>query len=177
MERKIIMKKILFAGLLFLLTGFVYVGSLYAADVKIGVIDTQKIMRESNAAKNARAIFLKDVEAKRNIFNAKQKELQTLQEEINNKGKDMAASVRKEKTEKLSREIKELDRLKTDLEEELKKKDNELTQKLLKEIRDIVIEYRKKEKYAIIHEKQTVVSYDEAIDITDKIIKLYDVVK
>ncbi len=171
------MKRILFAGISLIVTCLVYAGFLYAAEMKIGVIDTQKILRDSRAAQNARAVFLKDVEAKRNIFNAKQKEVQTLQEEIKNKGKDMAASVRKEKTEKLSREIKELDRLKSDMEEELKIKDNELTQKLLKEIRDIVIEYRKKEKYSIIHEKQTLVSYDEAIDITDKIIKLYDVVK
>jgi outer membrane protein len=171
------MKKIFFAGLLFLLTTFIYVGPLCAADVKIGVIDTQKIMRESNAAKNARAVFLKDVEAKRSVFNAKQKVVQDLQEEIKNKGKDMEASVRNEKTEKLSQEVKELDRLKTDLEEELKKKDTELTQKLLKEIQDIVTEYRKKEKYSIIYEKQTLVAYDEAIDITDKIIKLYDTVK
>jgi outer membrane protein len=171
------MKKISIAGILIFLTIFTYTGTLCAADVKIGVIDTQKILRDSRATQNARAVFLKDVEAKRNIFNAKQKEVQTLQEEIKNKGKDMAASVRKERTEKLSREIKELDRLKSDMEEELKIKDNELTQKLLKEIRDIVIEYRKKEKYSIIHEKQTLVSYDEAIDITDKIIKLYDVVK
>jgi outer membrane protein len=153
------------------------VGPLCAADVKIGVIDTQKIMRESNAAKNARAVFLKDVEAKRSVFNAKQKVVQDLQEEIKNKGKDMEASVRNEKTEKLSQGVKELDRLKTDLEEELKKKDTELTQKLLKEIQDIVTEYRKKEKYSIIYEKQTLVAYDEAIDITDKIIKLYDTVK
>ena len=171
------MKKLLVTGLLFMVAGFMYVGPLCAADLKIGVIDTQKIMRESNAAKNARAVFLKDVEAKRSVFNAKQKEIQDLQEELKNKGKDMAASVKKEKTEKLSHEIKELDRLKSDMEEELKKKDTELTQKLLKEILDIVIEYRKKEKYTIIHEKQTLVSYDEAIDITDKIIKLYDVVK
>ena len=63
------------------------------------------------------------------------------------------------------------------IEEELKKKDAELTQRLLKEIHEVVNEYRKKENYAIIHDKQALVSYDEAIDITDKIIKLYDVVK
>jgi len=171
------MKKILFAYVLVFLIGFLYVSPICAADVKIGVIDTQKIMRESKAARNARATFLKDVEAKRNTLNEKQKEVQTLQEEIKSKGKDMAESVRKEKNEKLSQEIKEFNRLKSDFEEELKKKDAELTQKLLKEIQDIVTEYRKKEKYAIIHDKQTLVSYDEAIDITDKIIKLYDIVK
>jgi outer membrane protein len=171
------MKRILFAGVFVFLTGFLFVGQLCAADLKIGVIDTQRIMRESKAARDARATFLKDVEAKRDVLSIKQKEVQELQEELKNKGKDMAESVRKEKNEKLSQEIKEFNRLKSDFEEELKKKDAELTQKLLKEIQEIVAEYRKKEKYAIIHDKQTLVSYDEAIDITDKIIKLYDVVK
>jgi outer membrane protein len=171
------MKKILFTGLLFLLTTFIYAGPLSAADFKIGVIDIQRIMKESSAVKNTRAVFLKDVEAKRGVFNTKQKEIQDLQEEIKNKGTDMTASVKKEKTEKLSKEIKELDRLKSDLEEELKKKDTELTQTFLKEISEIVQEYRKKEKYTVIYEKQTLAAYDEAIDITDKIIKLYDVVK
>jgi outer membrane protein len=171
------MKKILFVGILFVATFFISMGPLFAADVKIGVIDTQRIMRESKAARNAMAMFSKDVEARRNTLNAKQKEIQTLQEEIKNKGKDMAGSVRKEKDDKISQEIKEFNRLKSDFEEELKKKDAELTQRLLKEIHEVVNEYRKKENYAIIHDKQTLVSYDEAIDITDKIIKLYDVVK
>src|SRR4030042_1788869 len=177
MERKKIMKNILFVGLLFLLKAIIYVGPLYAADLKVGVIDIQKIMKESNAAKNAHAVFLKDLEAKRGVFNAKQKEVQALQEEIKNKGKDMSNSLIKEKSDRLSKEIKELDRIKTDMEEELKKKDTELTQILLKEISDIVQEYRKKEKYSIIYEKRTLVAYDEAMDITDKIIKLYEVVK
>jgi len=171
------MKRLLFACFLFVVTVFIFVGPLRAADVKIGVIDIQRIMRESKAAQNARAVFLKEVSEKRNILNDKQKEVQTLEEELKNKGKDMAISVRKEKSDQLSQKVKEYNRLKSDLEEELKKKDAELTQTLLSEIRDVVSEYRKKEKYAIIQEKQTLVAYDEAIDITEKIIKLYDVVK
>ncbi|MDB9823170.1 OmpH family outer membrane protein [Deltaproteobacteria bacterium] len=171
------MKKILFAGLLFVVTVFMCIGPVCAASVKIGVIDVQRIMRESKAAQNARAVFLKDVEAKRGVLNAKQKEVQDLQEELKNKGKDMAASVREEKTNQLTREVRDLNRLKSDLEEELKKNENELTQTLLKEISEVVQEYCKKEKYTVIHEKRTILASDEAVDITDKIIKLYDVVK
>ena len=36
----------------------------FAATIKIGLIDTQKIMRESRAAKKARDVFLKDRDAK-----------------------------------------------------------------------------------------------------------------
>ena len=148
-----------------------------AADVKIGVVDIQRIMKESRAAKNARAVLLKDVEQKRKMFNDKQNEVQAMEEELKTKGKDMTPQARKEKTDNLADEIKELKRLKSDMEEELKKKERELTQRLLMEIRTIVVEYLKKEKYTIILEKRSVVASDEAVDITDKILKLYDVVK
>ena len=38
------MKKLLLAVLLIGMTSFLFLGPVYAADVKIGVIDTQKIM-------------------------------------------------------------------------------------------------------------------------------------
>ncbi len=145
-----------------------------AARIKIGLIDAQKIMRESRAAKKARAAFIKDVEAKRAVLRAKQEEVRALEEELKREGKKMSPSARKQKGEKLQKEIKELKRLGSDLEEELKRKDVELTQKLLREIVGIVKEFSKKEKYTVILEKKSVVAADEAIDITDKIIRLYD---
>jgi outer membrane protein len=172
------MKKSLFAGLLFVFACFMFlVGPVYSSDVKIGVIDIQKIMRESKAAQSARAVFLKEVQEKREVLNTKQKEVYDLQEELRKNANEMAASVRKEKSEHLSQEVKELNRLKSDLEEELKKKENELTQMLLKDISEVVQAYSKKEKYTIIHNKRMIVASDDAIDITDEIIRLYDVVK
>jgi len=146
----------------------------YAATVKIGLIDIQKIMRESKAAKNARDIFLKDRESKRALLMEKQEKAQVLQEELKKSGGDMSVSDRKQKTDELEREVKELKRLRSDLEEELKKKDEGLALKLLKEIREVVQEFLKKEKYTVILEKKSVAAADDAIDITEQIIKLYD---
>ncbi|MFC1493682.1 OmpH family outer membrane protein [Thermodesulfobacteriota bacterium] len=171
------MRKKLFAIILFALICFAHSGLVYAADMKIAVIDTQKIMRESKSAGKARAVFLKDVQSKRTVLDAKQKEVKALEEEIRTGGKDMAPQVRKEKRDSLAREVKELNRLRSDLEEELKKKDAELRRKILQEVLEIVKEYRKKEKYSIVLEKRSIIDSDDAIDITDKIIRLYDIVQ
>jgi outer membrane protein len=152
-------------------------GVSQAADVKIGMIDTQKIMREAKAAKKARDVLMKDLEAKRAKYKAEEDEARKLEEELKKGGQSMAPAARQEKADKLEKEIKELGRLKSDLEEDFRKKDAELTRKLLKEIYDIVKEYRKKEKFTVILERRYVVTADDAIDITDKIIKLYDAVK
>jgi len=157
--------------------GLIHTDLAFAEKVKIGLIDAQKIMQESKAAKRAQAVFFKDREAKMAILMGRQEEVRSLEEELKKDGRNMSPSVRKEKTDQLAHQIKELRRLKSDLEEELKKKNTELKEKLLQEIREIVEEFVKKEKYTVILEKRWVVAADEAIDITDKIIRLYDAVK
>ena len=142
--------------------------------IKLGIIDTARIMRESKAAKNAQAIFMKDREAKRDILAAKEKEVRLLDEELKSPDATSSPEERTAKNDKLAKEVKELSRLKSDLEEELKKKDVELTQKLIGELRGIVTTFYKKENYTLILEKNAVVASDDAIDITDKIIQLYD---
>ena len=142
--------------------------------IKLGIIDTAKIMRESKAAKNAQTIFLKDLEAKRGILAAKEKEVRLLEEELKSQDTQLSPEERNSKNDKMAKEVKELSRLKSDLEEDLKKKDVELTRKLIGEIREIVNTFYKKENYTLILEKNAVVASDNAIDITDKIIQLYD---
>jgi outer membrane protein len=145
-----------------------------AGPVKIGIIDVQKIMRDAKAAQGARALFMKDMEAKRAQIMAKDSEIKTLDAELKDPKAKLSDSARKEKADKLAKEIKDFRRLDADLGEELKKKDVELTQKLIGEVRQIVQDFSKKEKYTLILEKSAVVTSDDAIDITGRILKLYD---
>jgi outer membrane protein len=154
--------------------GFVFITSAYAADIKIGVIDTQRIVAESKAGIATRTLFSKEVQENNNRLQTKQKEVQALQEELNTKGKGMDAVALAEKQEKYSKAYKELTRMKNDMTQDLEARDNELTQKLLKAIADIVVQYSQNEKYTLILEKGSLVSYDNSVDITDKIIQLYD---
>jgi outer membrane protein len=144
------------------------------APLKIGIIDVQKIMRESKAARNAQDVFRKDLEAKRTVLMAKEKEARAIENALKGNDPKLTPAVRKEKGEKLAQEVKELKRLGADLEEDLKKKDAELTQKLIGEILQVVKALQKSENMSLILEKRAVVVADEAIDITDKVIKLYD---
>ncbi len=145
--------------------------------IKIGVIDTERIMRDSKPAKEARAIILKDLEVKRALYKAKEDEVRAMQEEVRKGGKDMPQPVMKGKVEGIEKEIKELSRLKSDLEEDLKKKDAALAGQILADVGKIVKDLSLKEKYTLILEKKSVVTSDDAIDITDKIITIYDAQK
>ena len=149
-------------------------GTSGAADVKIGVIDTQKILRDSKGAKKARDILLKDLETKRAQYKSEEDQARKLEEEIKRDAQAMEPALRQEKTDKLEKELKELSRLKSDLEEDFRKKEAELTRKILGEVGRIVSEFRKKEKFTIILEKRYVVAAEDSIEVTEKIINLYD---
>jgi outer membrane protein len=148
--------------------------SVQAAETKIGVIDTQKIMAQSKRTIELRSSFFKEIEGKRNEFVEKQKNAQALEEEIRTKGQEMALQERREKTELLNKKAKELQRMKEDIEFEAKLKDEELSRKFVREIGQIIREFQKNENYTIIFEKSTTAAYDDAIDITDRIIEIYD---
>lgn len=143
-----------------------------AADIKIGLIDMEKIMRESKPAKDARAIILEDLKSKNALYNEKQEKVKALEEEVRKAGtRDVQA---RKKGDELAKEVKELQRLKADLEEELNKKNAEFTQKILAEVAEILKAFQKDNKYNLILERKNVVLADDSVDITDKVIQLYD---
>jgi outer membrane protein len=118
--------------------------ALAAKDVKIGVIDTQKILREAKAAKSAQAILQKDAEEKRTQLTAKEKEVQRLDGEVK---KAVSDKEKREKGAKLNQAAKEYKRLETDLNEDINKKLQELRQKLINDIRDVVKTFAKSKDY------------------------------
>jgi outer membrane protein len=152
---------------------------VFAETVKIGIINTQEVVKNSEAAQDVRNAFLRDLEAKRAVLRAKQESVRAGEEELRSQGKTMSAAAIKDKQENLAREVKDLRRLRDDLEEELKKKDREMTRKLIGEIRQVVTDYSKSKKYTLILEKNAnaVVFSNDAIDITKSITKAYDVKK
>jgi outer membrane protein len=146
----------------------------FAAEFKIGVIDTQKFLSQSAKITKVRADFTKEFETKRQELIKRQSAAQALETELNTKGSTMTDQVRREKTDTLRKEARDLPRMKEEIEAEMQAKNTELGQKFLKEIRDNASEYLKKEKLSLIIEKGSVVVSDASVDVTDQIIKLYD---
>lgn len=142
--------------------------------VKVGVIDTRRIMRESKAARSALAVFQKDLEAKRGVLAAKQREIKEIEEELKSADPKLTPEARRQKEETLTRETRELKLLKADMEDDLKKRNLELTQQIISEVNGVVGAYVKKEKITLVFERSVVVALDEAVDITGAIIRLYD---
>ena len=174
------MKKIIvFAVALVSMIFFCSIGFCAGKDTqnssKIGLVNLQKIMVESKAGKEARAAFEKEVEGKRATLAAKEKEVSDLEQELKVAVK-LSVNARKVKEEALAIEVKELGRLKQDLEEDLKKRDNELTANILKDIFEITQKVGQERQYTAIMQAGPYFIYaDKTADVTDEVIKRYDI--
>jgi len=141
--------------------------------MKIGMVDMQKILRESKNSQKVRAAFMKDVERKQAAIVAKEGEIRKLEEEF--KGLDSGAlEARKKKGEQIKHEMREIQYLREDAEGELKRKEMEITQKVIGDIMQVVRNYARGERFSIILDRMAVITAEESVDITDRILKLYD---
>lgn len=162
----------LFACIVLFISANVF--SAFAADLKIGILDPQKIIAQSEKSTKYRAEFAKEFEVRQQEFLKKQSAAQALENELKTQGNTMTSEVYREKADRLRREARDLKRMQEEIEAELKAKEAELTRKFYREIKNVAVEYLEKEKLSLILEKNTTVASDDAIDVTDQIMKLYD---
>lgn len=155
---------------------FLTTSPVTAETLKIGVFDLQRVIKDSKTVEGYRQRMGKEADAKKKLFSEKQNTVRQTEEKLRRENKSLQAQERKALDEKLREEIRELQRLKEDIEIELKKSDRELTEKTMLDINKVIEQIFDKESYSIIFEKNAAgaVKFKNSLDITDKIIKAYD---
>ncbi len=168
------MKKlfVLFLSLFFLLT----FTTQSKAEVKVGVVDLYRVLNESEEGKKAVNELQSMFDSRQKNLEEKQKKIQNLKDEYEKKRAVLSEEARKSKEDEIERLGRELQRTAADYQVEIQKKQNEITQSMLKDIRQIINDFAKKEGYSLILEKveQIVIYSTPEVDITDKIIALFN---
>jgi len=143
-----------------------------AADGKVGYINLNRLVRESEMGKKARADLVALRQQKELEVERKGQTLKLLREEINNRGAQMDANEKKEKVELLQKVYKEYQRLVADAKEDIVREDRELVATILRQADDILKTVAKKKKFSIILKDPNAIGYlDEEVDITDDVLK------
>jgi outer membrane protein len=109
-------------------------------------------------------------------FLAKQRELEKLKEELEKKGAVLSESVRREKEKEYQSRLRDMQRLQRDYEEDMRRKDREYTDRILRELEQIVKKLGEEGKYTMILERNqpTLVYISGTLEITDEVIKIAD---
>ena len=149
--------------------------SAHAADgAKIGVVDFQKVLTESETGKKAQAEMQekgKSMEAK---LMAAGKEIESLSEQMSREAMVMNKEKRDEKQREL--EIKKYDyqSLQKKYQAEFREEEGVKVDKIKNEIFRMAAKIGEKDGYVLIVEKSAVIYYPKSVDITDQLIKQYN---
>jgi outer membrane protein len=173
------MKRILFTAsiafaLLVAIPGLFAQGN--AADLKIVYIDSQRILTDSIAGKEAFSQLEKISGERRKEIDKMQANIKKMGEEIQLKGSTMKEAAKAELQSKYETEVKNLNRFAKDADEELRRKQMVLVKPISDEVNEIIADYGKKNNIDLILDTRApgMVYNSSKGDITDDILKLYD---
>jgi outer membrane protein len=142
--------------------------------IKIGYIDIQKVISESQAGKRARDRFQAQVKkAEADILKERQ-DIERLKSDLEKKGPLLKDEERRNIEIDLQKRSVNLQRSMSDHQQELQVKNNEMMSDILKELEKIVNEVGRAEKFTLILERSQILYSDQGIDITSKVIETYN---
>jgi outer membrane protein len=151
----------------------------HAQSVKIGYVDLQRVIRDSQAGKSAKAAFEKEFQDKRRIIEQRTTDLARMKQDFIAKAPVMEEGARKQKADELDKIEKDLTRTRDDFRDELQKRDFELTQRILTELESVLQQIGDSDGYTLIIEKTEggVIYAAKGVDLTYKVIQAYDAKK
>ena len=142
--------------------------------VKIGFIDIQRAISDSNAGKRAKERFQAQVKKAEAELLKEKTELERLKADLDKKGPLMKEEERRNLEVDLQRRYVNYQRTMTDQQQELRQKEGALTGDILKELERIVNEIGKSDKFTLILERNQILYSDQGIDVTNKVIEVFN---
>jgi outer membrane protein len=152
-----------------------FCGSALAQEkIKMGYIDIQKAIVESQPGKKAKENFQAQVKKAEGELLKEKQEIERLKGDLDKKTPLLKEEERRSMEKELDRRYLSYQRSMRDSQEELRQRENEMTGVILRELEKVVAEIGKNDKFTLILERSQVLYIDQGIDITNKVIELYN---
>jgi len=144
------------------------------AQLKFAVVDVQRAVMETEDGLRASATLKKFFDKRQQELDAKQNELQKQREEIEKQSKVLSQQAMQKRMEDWQKQMLELQTVFVEYNKELQKKQGELTQPIYGKIMALLRRLATQDGYDAILEKQAVPYMRNDLDLTDKIIQMYN---
>jgi outer membrane protein len=148
----------------------------FGADgVKLGYVDVQKVLVQSDAGKEAK----EQLAARGNKYetekNSREEELKKLKGELEKQSVLLSETARSAKEKDYQQKLKEYQRFLKDAQDDLQAKNDELTNRIVEEIVKVIQDYGKKSGYMFVFVKNDSMIYaDEKADLTEEVLKAFN---
>ncbi|MGB7971696.1 MAG: OmpH family outer membrane protein [Candidatus Deferrimicrobiaceae bacterium] len=148
-------------------------GPAIAQGLKIAVIDVNKVLNESEAGKIARKKMEDRYEELKKKVDALTEEAKKMKEEIDKQKILLGKEKLKAKEQALATKVAELRKVSQDSENEMQRRQRDLTRDVLKIVEGQVDKIVQEEKIDLLLERSSgVVHFDPSLDITAKVLAL-----
>lgn len=167
------MKKVIFVLLITVLCA----GSAFADNTfKIAIVDLARALNESDSGKKAKTELEGLVKSKQTEIDRRGREIEELRINLEKQASVLSQDARKSKEDELERMIREYQRLVSDSQADIKKKEKELTDDILKDLRALVEKIGEEEGYGLIFEdaEGLILHAKKELDLTERIIKQFN---
>lgn len=142
--------------------------------IRIGFIDIQRVVSESQAGKRAKDRFQAQVKKAEADLQKERQELERIRNDIDKKGPLLKEEERRNMEADFQKRSVNLQRTMGDYQQDLRQKESSMMSEILKELETIVNEVGKAEKFTLILERSQILYSDQGIDITNKVIETYN---
>lgn len=147
-----------------------------AAEMKIGYVDLQRALIESDAGKMAKGSMGKRVADFQTTAEARQQNLKSLNEELEKKSLMLSADAKAQKERDFQQQNKDFQRFVKDAQEELQREEARLGRSILEGLSQVIKDIGDKEGYTLVFERSggALLYANDSIDLTDKVIAAYN---
>jgi outer membrane protein len=151
---------------------------VFAETMKIGAVDLLKALNESEAGKKAKTDLESLIKTKQSSLDEKGKTIEKVKTDLEKQASVLSADARRSKEEELERMVRDYQRQVADSQNDIKKKEGELTGEILKELRELIQQIGTEEGYTLILEGgDGQILFAKNLDLTESLIKRYNHMK
>jgi outer membrane protein len=142
--------------------------------VRIGVVDIQQVLNQSQKGVAMKQKLDQERAARQRELDARQQEVMKLQAEFEKQAPLLSEQAKRERSEALQRKVRDVRRIAEDANRDFDKRVREAEVDVTREIFGIVQEYGKDQGFSVILERSTMIYAAPAVDITAEVVKRYD---
>jgi len=144
-----------------------------AEDMKVGIVDLQRAIQTSETGKKAKSQLEEAFNKKKKELQAEEANLKKLQEEFQKKQSALSDSAKKEQQMKLQEKFMKYQELLQKSQADIQKKEQEMSEPIIRKIREKVNEIAKKKGYNLVLEKNdnVVLFSQDKDDLTEEVMK------
>ena len=145
-----------------------------ARDLRVGVIDIQKAVSGTKEWKKEFLSFKTSFNREKKLISRKDEQLKKMIEDLKKQSMVLNPGLKKKKEEEVLKKKREFERYVQDRNEELAKKEKEITNRILRKMADVINKLGKEKHFTMILEKKVGLYFDNSVDLTALAIQAYN---